>query len=529
MAGAALDIVDEYLMSPNPQVRKNALTALAVLDTPESLRRLLQTALLEPRSDVRDHAESEISRLGSPAHMMLTEFLDKALDDRATRAEAYRMIGRLASRGMDIRLAPPLAARFWMPTRVALAFLDSVTTNPWREWAFWRRPLWPSILAGVVASISWQQFVAAYTRLSSDRGLSPQFAVNSFLYSVVLSALLSCATTVWTLPISQRFDRLAGVLVDLVLVYLLGLVLSMIYFSAWSLLSDVSRVSMGRASSAAFVSPLFLVSVRLGTLCGIDISRDRSWNRWAQIALGGCAGILVLSLLTALYTSPDPEGWSPLSQFIAATWFVLVPTAFALASAFASIDMIAPVLVPVLPRRVAVACLTIPAATAVLAVSLLVYSILHRGKNHVTTIGPGERPVVRASSTSANGPANKSFPIFALPTTVGLELQDRMHVYAVLETNRPVPNLHIFLIEGADVLLDKSEINIDLPAGVYLIALSRSNKSLDYQYLNANEVFQQMKRQLQAVLLPGWSSSDGNAPRTGESLGKLRISISIIP
>src|SRR5437763_4284889 len=97
-----LMIVKEYLQPNEPaQVRKNALTALAVLNVPESWAAITQVALDEPLADVRERAESEIVAVPPDLASQTMEPVIQDLSSPQRQRYAYALLGRLRNRGMS--------------------------------------------------------------------------------------------------------------------------------------------------------------------------------------------------------------------------------------------------------------------------------------------------------------------------------------------------------------------------------------------------------------------------------------------
>src|ERR1039458_8744624 len=115
---SAVSLISEFLGSADPQVRRNALTALASIRGQDSLREVVRAAVSDADDRVRDRAQEEILALGSPPPPALTDALHEELQSGRNRLAAYALVGRLRSRGMRIGLPPmSLAAR----ARLALA------------------------------------------------------------------------------------------------------------------------------------------------------------------------------------------------------------------------------------------------------------------------------------------------------------------------------------------------------------------------------------------------------------------------
>src|SRR3712207_3033598 len=100
MSRDPLSIVDEFLRYPDPQMRKNAVTALALVESEKAIRRLVEIALSDSEPQVRKRAEDEILRLDGQQAEWAVEALGAAMKDSERRLLAYAALGRLRSRGL---------------------------------------------------------------------------------------------------------------------------------------------------------------------------------------------------------------------------------------------------------------------------------------------------------------------------------------------------------------------------------------------------------------------------------------------
>ena len=65
MARSALEIIEEYVVDPEARIRRNAVTALAALDSDEGVDRVVDLALKDTDGSVRDRAVNELRELCS--------------------------------------------------------------------------------------------------------------------------------------------------------------------------------------------------------------------------------------------------------------------------------------------------------------------------------------------------------------------------------------------------------------------------------------------------------------------------------
>src|SRR5262245_32688783 len=98
-------IAKEYVQPTEPpNVRRNALAALAALNVPESWAVLAETALTDKDETVRDQAEDELSHLAAASARNAIEPVLAMLEDADRGRKAYALLGRLRNRGMEFRL-----------------------------------------------------------------------------------------------------------------------------------------------------------------------------------------------------------------------------------------------------------------------------------------------------------------------------------------------------------------------------------------------------------------------------------------
>jgi hypothetical protein len=422
MADPAVDIIDEYVASGSPQVRKNAHTALEALHTPESLSRLVAAALRERQRDVRSHAEELIAKLGPLAHEPVADVIGAALAVDESRDAAYDMFGRLAGRGLNPPLDPPLWRRFGLLHRLTLAFGYVLRTNPWMYPPFWMRPLAVSFAVGLVASFAWVCCLYTYTAAAGAGRLDAGFAFAIFFVAVAASVVVSCAATLFTIPINLHCDRPVGLAADLAAVCAFGTAAAWLldYLISTSALLPGVRPEPLIYSPAVAGLPIYLMSVRLGTLLALGVFRDPWRNRWTQVFVGGCAGALSASCITALILSMPAVVADTFKQIVAVFWLILVPTGFGIASAFAFVDKNAPIVTTIFPRLLSKASLAVPIVTYMLLTLVLLAPLYHRW-----SVRPSSGTSV--ATISSNGQAKdgqvREVSLPNVPAVINLELK----------------------------------------------------------------------------------------------------------
>src|SRR5262245_60518458 len=101
MTSRATDVVLDLLHYTDPRVRRNALTALGALDSPDGLDAIVQAALEDEDLSVRRRAEEELTEeMASPAGLARVR---EAVERRMTGdgwSKPYSLLGRLRVRSL---------------------------------------------------------------------------------------------------------------------------------------------------------------------------------------------------------------------------------------------------------------------------------------------------------------------------------------------------------------------------------------------------------------------------------------------
>jgi len=150
-----LEIIIEFLNSETPQLRRNAMTALANLHDSEAVKYMVQTALTDKDESVRARAEDELANLDEQSLTMLSKDFITRLGDKSESLPAYALLGRLRSRGLQLKLE----SLNWLRT-LYLEFGLFKYVYPKRGWAFYFRSFMPAIKAGLMASVVYIIFFA---------------------------------------------------------------------------------------------------------------------------------------------------------------------------------------------------------------------------------------------------------------------------------------------------------------------------------------------------------------------------------
>lgn len=360
----ALAIVEEYLSVTDIQVRKNALTALAVFANDETeIAKLIEVALNDPEIEIRRRAEKEITLLNSEALYIALMQLHTAISEKSTSLKAYALLGRLRSKGIDTG-TPKLS----LIQRLRLAANLNWSLYPARGVSFRLRALKYGLLGAILAISLIGLFLYVTTRVDLRE------FINLVVMTVIFGPIAAALITQRTSPIAFQFDRFAAFLVEVGMTMLFSLLCSLLLVVI--LLLD--RWKGSNALEVLIFVPLIVGSTRAGTILAHGIFRRQRRNLWAQISIGAMAGFLVQTLITfLLWQTIGTDGWTPYKfyyegSFLLFKWAFFLPLSFCMATAFAFIDLQAPPFKPIAGRASLPLCFLI----AVLFISLTSLTIV---------------------------------------------------------------------------------------------------------------------------------------------------------
>jgi hypothetical protein len=332
--------MEEFLRLGTPQIRKNALTALAVINDEESARLIATAAMEDEDVGVRRRAEEESLLLSSKFLQSVNDVFLKALTSPEFQKQqrAYAILGRLKSEG----LAMP-HPRMPRGIRMRLAGSMSSYLYPVRNLSFRLRSWQPGLLGTLVGMIPFIVFMV-------NHGLKYQSKIN-FAGSLVLWSLVTLIigtisaifAAQFATPINLQLRPIAATLVELIAAFVSmlggGLLLSFLF--------TFLPIGVPRDAVLLFVPLLALLAaiVRLGTILAFGRAgffkrlRRKTGNWLIQIVAGTASGFLIatgLYLLFSLYASPYEV---PAFKGI---WLASLAVAVGMACAFAKIDSEAP-------------------------------------------------------------------------------------------------------------------------------------------------------------------------------------------
>lgn len=352
MASNTLSIIEEFLRSGEPQIRRNAITALAVMNDQDSVRLIIDTALKDPDAGVRRRAEEEILLLDEESQAGVTEALMESLKSKDSQSQqlAYAFLARLKSRGMTL-------TNVWLPwgSRMRLASSMNLHVYPARKWSYRLRGFRPGLLGTLAGLIFFVPYVLNVLRPHESWTSFIRFIVAT-LTILLVGTLLAIFATQYTTPINLQLNRRTALLVE-VLITTVCVIVGMYFF--YLLISKILQDSPTlRANGVDSLNQLLLPlhlglmagAVRAGTIIAFGrfkVSRhfrSKSLNWVIQVASGILVGFSVMTIILLIYSLGNSP--IPLDVRIAA-WLSFLATAVGLASAFANVDGEAPPQLPV--------------------------------------------------------------------------------------------------------------------------------------------------------------------------------------
>lgn len=202
MAEAALDILDQFLHASDAEVRRKGVAALAALESSDAGPRLVEAALHDADPEVRASAEKSIAGIPAGRRGAVDAELEQQLRDRKSEREVYALLGRLKLQGYrsEVRLGT------W-PRRLRRAFGFFGAIKRGGGWRWWRG-IWPTLFGVLIALSIFVGLAVADVDYTDD----PSRAFLAVLFAMGLTAR--------TAPTERHFDRLAGVAVDVLFVFL---------------------------------------------------------------------------------------------------------------------------------------------------------------------------------------------------------------------------------------------------------------------------------------------------------------------
>lgn len=282
-----LEIIIEFLNSETPQLRRNAMTALASLHDSEAVKYMVQTALTDKDESVRARAEDELANLDEQSLTMLSKDFITRLGDKSESLPAYALLGRLRSRGLQLKLE----SLNWLRT-LYLEFSLFKYVYPNRGWKFYLRSSMPAAKAGLMAAVIYFIFFTLLhyrinwflPQMHSFSSLDTNVSFTDLIVgSPIAMALLIPLATFRAMALDLYTDRVKGALIESLWAGLAGLLLG-------------ATVSSGFAIAVL----LTMVAVRMGCISAHGVEFDYVPKHFAQALAGTLAGTLVLLAFAVL-------------------------------------------------------------------------------------------------------------------------------------------------------------------------------------------------------------------------------------
>lgn len=340
MASDSTVIVEEFLRSGSPQIRKNALTALAVIDDEDSACLIAKTAVEDEDSGVRRRAEEEsLSLSGAFLTSMVDVFLTSLSSPEFQKQQrAYAVLGRLKSTGIDL----PHPRMAW-GNRMRLAGSMNSYLYPVRSLSFRLRSWQPGLLGTLVGLIPFVAFIASMTKRSIG---SVSVAALPPLLVLIVGMLTAVFATQFATPISLQLRPFAATLVELVAAFvptLLSWVVLFVLLGWLGVFRFIYEEEVFRAIPVLIPFMAMMAAfVRLGTILPVgrlNLMKGQRKNTiiWLiQLGAGTLVGSLLATIPYVLLRLNAPLGADMI--LIKSSWLALIAIAFGLATAFAKID-----------------------------------------------------------------------------------------------------------------------------------------------------------------------------------------------
>jgi hypothetical protein len=315
MTLSALPFLETVLTTGSLQARKNAMTALRILGTEESVDMLVDFGARTDVDALRERAVEEIGLLEGAARDFAFRSLRKDRQGKE-RARVYRLLGALSveSGGALSRGAGNLsdAMRLWPE-------LYKVEKKKLR---FYLRGFWPGVPVTAAVSLAWIGLLYWGLNTSADDAFFLAFAAAFLAMGYIVVA------TVRSTPIGlQSVGGFGAIAVEVLTPVLLVLVPTAVVM----LFADGGA---GLWLPATLMVAGLAGGVRLGTIAAYGLLRTSRDNWIAESVVGAVGGLAVLSAGAVWLLSLDPENLYSTNLL----WTMFVPVTAGMAVAFGKID-----------------------------------------------------------------------------------------------------------------------------------------------------------------------------------------------
>ncbi len=299
-----LEIIDEYLGSESPQLRRNAMTALAVLKTPQAVNRLFEAALNDADASVRARAEEELLSLDEQYLPLLADAFHVRLSDKNKRLQTYALLGRLRSRGSRLSVK----TLTWLQSFYFELKLFSYI-YPQRGWAFYLRSCMPAFKGGVYGAIAYSAFFGFLWYSITKQMFSATLFGKLLSFGFIAPIILVPFITVRASAVVLYPNRFPGVLVELIWAGLGGLIMVLFY--------GIDK------PGAAPILPA-MIAIRMGCLLSQGVGLNYVPKHFVQTMTGIIAGTLVFMAIAFVELFQDNNFTLETDTDTYSTWLIYI-------------------------------------------------------------------------------------------------------------------------------------------------------------------------------------------------------------
>lgn len=470
-----LGVVDEYCQDPDPQVRRNAAVALGVLDSDESIKRLVEIAVGDHDATVREKA-SEVIKSSPEKAAAAEQKLQDLLGDDLTFVEVYNLLGQVR-RTLGIN---PLFGFSWRK-RMRLAYRERLKLRAGRRRVRWW-PIGTGVLGGLIGAVA----TIIHLSFAQDLDLSTGVTLALIFIGPILGGILAFATAQMIEPATRCMDRLMSLILDHVLIVVSGGVISVVIGGLVAVfqIEPTRRLVIWTVAAVTIVAAI----VRLGTILAFGAYPRSSIRLMAAVVSGATMGIAGAGIIWFVSAPTVHDGSSGDINTIA---LFLLPVAWGLGLTFATIDRKMP---PLFPRFGE----WFGAAMGVLLLLLAVIVNLNPVERFFSINGKDVIEVAKRGTNPAERKAADKNPQYTeqarLPATFSFNLPERQDFIALVvdgvspdssyqvdgssasASDQQYLDLVLDLYRGQEVIAQQDDppfIHQELDAGLYRLLISR--------------------------------------------------------
>ena len=431
-------LVEEFFHRDDPRLRKNAVVALGAMRAPGCTERLVERALDDADPQVRECAENELVRVVAAGDTALERIYEQARGDHGLRGLLYGLMGRLRSKGADLK--PPRGS-------VRAAFSLFFAAYPSRSWKFYFRAF-PAALAGAVAGFILMEIVVGTVAGSAGMvgGVDGDVSMLVFwgaLLGVVAAELFSARTSSFGFHLSRRWGLLVEVLfVTITVVVGVAVIMVLMILVARSPVNILLRI-LGVIVAAA-------ASARGFTILAAGTMRSKLANLFVAAATGMAGSMLLSTALILLAFADRPTSISGL-------WIMVLPACGAISAAFASID--ARILTTDRSRSRLLLSGSLVVLVSIALLGLLVSLFLSKAG-----VGGDDLSTLPVGITIDSASGGRMVSADTLPFRAQLNVQNKSH----LQVDWPgITSVKLVGSDGKVWIDTQTRIRLDVPQGRY--------------------------------------------------------------